>query len=97
MDLQTNKADDARLAQLGVSPELWGKEETANAFIDLDENSQGCASSWVALSAAEIEILLCFALTSPLHFGPGEERICDKLRTHLRGAYRLHLAPAPIE
>ena len=58
------------------------------------EDPTGPPRQSLHLTAAEVEVMLCFALSSPLHYGPVEDGLCDKLRRHLRGLYSQGNAPA---
>ncbi len=66
-------------------------------WMHLNEFEGGTASGSeivpLLLTAAEIEVMLCFTLTSPLYYGPVEESLCDKLRGYMQGQFRFRAAP----
>jgi hypothetical protein len=81
-------AESVRLARQGVPPESLPE--------DAEESPAGPHSPTLRLTAAETEVMICFALSSPLHYGPVENDLCKKLRRHLRGLYARGMAPVPI-
>lgn len=78
--------DAVRLAQRGVPPDLQYVAEDAAATAP--ENGP------LLLTTEEVEVMLCFTLCSPLHYGSIEESLCDKLRRLLRQQYRFRAAAA---
>jgi hypothetical protein len=89
----TRTTDPVCQARLGIPPEVLG--DAADERL-LDGAEMPCPLPCpLPLTAAEVEVLLCFALTSPLHYGPIEEGLCDKLQRHLRASYTLYAVPAP--
>ena len=79
------ETDPVHLAHYGVPPELLFAE---------DESASEPVSRSLLLTAAEVEVMLCFTLTSPLHYGSVEDSLCDKLSRYLRGLYRFQGASA---
>ena len=84
---ETNRDPDIQRAADGVPPDILARRPR----IDLSRES-GSPTPFhllpLHLAAEEVEVLLCFALSSPLDYGQIEERICAKLRDHLRLLYR---------
>lgn len=78
--------DRIRLARSGVPPELPEGGCPANRIEAMPHP--------LHLTAAEVEVMLCFTLSSPLHYGSVEESLCDKLHHHLRGLYAWGAVPA---
>jgi hypothetical protein len=60
------------------------------------EDPAGPPRQSLHLTAVEVEVMLCFALSSPLHYGPVEDGLCDKLRRHLRNLYSRGSAHADL-
>lgn len=85
-DQRLEETDAVHLAQRGVPPDLQYVAEDAAATVPEDGP--------FVLTTEEVEVMLCFTLCSPLHYGSIEESLCDKLRRLLHRQYQFRAATA---